>query len=283
MRHASERELWVAVILQATQDGLKDKRSRVWFQPANSDFVEVCSLAGLDPEAVAERATNAFRRYDKAEADGIKFEIAMKSPAPVRKPAIRYEHDGKSLTLLEWSRLTGIKVSTIRDRLNSGRPFAEAIDPNFKRKSSRSFNSRGRKPKLHTINGVSKTITEWCTQFDISYHSIAQRLKRGMTLEHALAHSRHGKRHNLLHTVEGVSKTYGQWADHLGISYNAFLKRLKDSGGRTVAEAVAMGGLKRPDRGVVANFASAPGTGGGSVAQDRAKIEFSANPEKELL
>ncbi|RWD50565.1 MAG: hypothetical protein EOS25_06435 [Mesorhizobium sp.] len=177
MKHASERELWVAVILQATQDGLHDKQARDWFLPSR-DFIQVCNLAGLDPEAVAERAADAFRRYDQAEADGVKFEIAVRAPGRRRgvatRPAVQYEHDGKSLPLSEWSRLTGIKAETIRTRMSFGRSFAEAIDPNYKRK-----------PKTSTP-------------------------------------------------------------------------------------------------GVVANLARGQGTGGGSVAQDRAEIEFSANPEKVL-
>ncbi|KRB31719.1 hypothetical protein [Mesorhizobium sp. Root172] len=278
MKHASERELWVAVILQATQDGLHDQQSRAWFQPINSDFVEVCNLAGLEPEAVAERAADAFHRADKAHASGARFEINRGLAAPARQPAARYEHDGKSLTLPEWSHLTGIKAGTIRDRMNNGRSFAEAIDPKFVRKP-RCFNGRPiRKPKLYTVNGVSKSLSEWATEYSVSFHSLSQRLKRGMTLEHALAHSKQGNGKNLLHTVDGVSKTYGQWADHLGISYDAFLKRLRDGKGRTVAEAVAMGGPK--GRGAVANLVSGEGTGGGSVAQERAEIEFSANPEK---
>ncbi|RVC62809.1 MAG: hypothetical protein EOS81_07110 [Mesorhizobium sp.] len=286
MKHASERELWVAVILQATEDGLKDKRARAWFQPANADFVDVCSLAGLDPDNVAERAANAFRRSDNAEAIGHKFEIAKPEAAAPRQ-ATRYEHDGKSLTVREWSKLSGVKESNIRDRLRFGYSIAEATNPNFRRKKRSVFNDRpGRKPKLHTINGISKTLSEWCNAYDISYHSLAQRMKRGMTLEHALAHSKSGKRASLLHTVDGVSKTYGEWADHLGISYDAFLKRLKDGNGRTVAQAVAMGGPRRRktpghDRGVVADFAIASGTAGGSFPQEIPEITFSEKAENE--
>ncbi|MBZ9694545.1 hypothetical protein [Mesorhizobium sp. CO1-1-9] len=242
MKHASERELWIAVILQATEDGLKDKRARAWFQPANPDFVDVCNLAGLDPDNVAESAVDAFRRSDQAEANGRKFEIARPEAPPQPRQARRFEHDGKSLTMLEWSDLTGIRVSTIKDRLGRGHSFAVAIDPKFKRKKRNAFN--GRPPKLHTVNGVSKTLTEWCATYNVSYHSLSQRLKRGQTLEHALAHIKSGKRACLLHTVDGVSKTYGEWADHLGISYDAFIKRMKD-GNRTVAEVVAMGGPRR--------------------------------------
>lgn len=284
MKHASERELWVAVILQATEDGLKDKQARAWFQSANTDFVDVCNLAGLDPDDVAERAASAFRRSDAAQAAGLKFEIA-KPDAPAPRHATRYEHDGKALTVPEWSHLTGISANRIRDRLRFGYSIAEAINPRFKRKKRRIFNG-GRQPKLHTVNGVSKTLTEWCAAYDVSYHSLTQRLKRGQTLEHALARIKSGKRASLLHTVDGVSKTYGEWADHLGISYDAFLKRLKDGNGRTVAQAVAMGGPRRRttpshDRGVVANFGRGEGTGAGSFPQEIPNIAFSQEAENE--
>ncbi|CDX21961.1 hypothetical protein MPLB_2110015 [Mesorhizobium sp. ORS 3324] len=168
---ADATRLWVKVILQATQDALQDKRERDWFRLSNPDFVEVCNLAGLDPDDVAERATDAFSRADKAESTGVKIARQSKRTGP--------------------------------------------------------------KPKLHTI--------------------------------------------------DGQSKTYREWADHLGIGLATLMARLKD--GRTVADAVAMGGPRRrtpagDDRGVVANFPGASGTGGGSVAQERAQIEFSANPEK---
>lgn len=275
MKHASERELWVAVVLQATEDGLKDKQARAWFQPANTDFVDVCNLAGLDPDDVAERAADAFSRSDEAQASGHKFKIT-KPEAPTPRQAARYEHNGKSLTVPEWSKLTGISANKIRDRLHFGYSIAEAINPNFKRKKRSIYN--GRPPRLHTVNGVSKTLTEWCAIYNVSYHSLTQRLKRGQTLEHALARIKSGKRASLLHTVDGMSKTYGEWADHLGISYDAFLKRLKD-GNRTVAEAVAMGGPKRTtpshDGGVVPILASGLGTGAGSTAQEIPEITFS--------
>ncbi|MER9210061.1 hypothetical protein [Mesorhizobium sp. M0771] len=286
MKHTSERELWVNVILRATEDGLADKQERKWFQLTNPDFVEVCALADLDPEAVADRAASAFERYDQAEASGTNFEITRPlSPAP--RPVARYEHAGRLMTLSEWAEFTSININTIRSRLDSGRSFKEAIDPAFRPKPRR-FNGRpGRKPQRHTVNGVSKTLTEWAVIYDVNHRSLAQRLRQGQTLEHALAHLSSGKRASLLHTVDGMSKTYGEWADHLGISYDAFLKRLRD-GNRTVAEAVAMGGPRRRSfprpmtstQGVGHDLPDRFGTGGRSAARDRAEIEFSEKPEK---
>lgn len=38
-----------------------------------------------------------------------------------------YAHDGKTLILKDWARLSGIKYLTLWNRLNTGMPFAEAI------------------------------------------------------------------------------------------------------------------------------------------------------------
>ncbi|MET3578212.1 hypothetical protein ABID19_001229 [Mesorhizobium robiniae] len=277
-------KLWVNVILLAAQDALKDKQERKWFRLSNADFIEVCSLAGLDPEAVRDRATDAFHRYDEAEAAGVKFKAGSKIRGCATKPAIKYLHDGKSLTVSEWSRLIGIKDRTIRARLRAGYSIAETLDPASKPKS-RTFNRAhvrkprrfilpGRQPNLHSINGVSKSLAQWAKEYGVSYAVLTRRLRLGATLQHALNPPQSRAK---VHTINGVGKTYAEWAKHIGISIGTLHQRM--SHGRTLAEAVAMGG-PRGNRGVVDNFPRASGTGGGSVAQDRAQIEFSANPEK---
>ncbi|RWB08996.1 MAG: hypothetical protein EOQ39_03605 [Mesorhizobium sp.] len=267
-------KLWVNVVLQATQDALKDKRERAWFRLSNPDFIEVCSLADLDPEAVIDRAANAFRRSDGAETDGVMPGSKLKGRAS--KPAAKYQHDGKSLTIAEWSRLTGIKNSTIRTRLKVGCSIADALDVTR------------RKATLHSVNGVSKPLSEWASEHGLTYHALARRLKLGMPLHHALCRGDQRGRKAVLHTINGTSKTHAEWAAHIGISSDALHQRIHC--GHTMAEAVALGGkhqgrkARRPKTstpGVVSNLPIGSGTGGGSVAQERAEIEFSANPEKQ--
>ncbi|MBE7183440.1 MAG: hypothetical protein INR68_03415 [Methylobacterium mesophilicum] len=78
--------LWAAVINQALLDAtaalppsaFKDgqvrgaaaaerARAREWFSRGSADFIEVCNLAGFDPEAVREGANFAIARADRAE------------------------------------------------------------------------------------------------------------------------------------------------------------------------------------------------------------------------
>src|SRR5688500_5950940 len=98
MSAATERELWVRVILQAITDAttitdaatdtesnlrrsnrniayLNRERARLWFRATNRDFIEVCNLAGMNPDDVAERASAAIAQCDAAEAKGERFSV----------------------------------------------------------------------------------------------------------------------------------------------------------------------------------------------------------------
>jgi len=44
-----------------------------------------------------------------------------------KRNLVRYEHNGQSLTLAEWSRITGIGRVTILKRLQRGWPVARAL------------------------------------------------------------------------------------------------------------------------------------------------------------
>lgn len=93
----NDRTLWLAVINQAILDGtpnlspaaaaetlsshqrihrLRRDVARTWFNPSNSDFSEVCFLAGLDPEATSSVATAIFERCDQTLLAGKRFSLA---------------------------------------------------------------------------------------------------------------------------------------------------------------------------------------------------------------
>lgn len=62
----AERALWLAVVQQAFVDAMNDKRSkeaareaekaRLWLLRGSGDFRVACSLAGLEPGAVRDKA-----------------------------------------------------------------------------------------------------------------------------------------------------------------------------------------------------------------------------------
>ncbi len=71
---ASDRQLWVAVIMNAIEDArgnvagskgagkVREARAaRLWLTKPNRDFNTVCYLAGLDPVAVRERVSSVLQ------------------------------------------------------------------------------------------------------------------------------------------------------------------------------------------------------------------------------
>lgn len=140
--------LWRAVLMNAIEEAvfgisrsnygslsrraamIKDARDYVTIP--NKDFDMVCSLAGLDPEAVRERVARRIAEAPTPEA----LVSAPRKPRNTqrekgtRKPrmdVVRHDYNGMNLTIGEWSRHTGIPPMTIRQRLAAGWPISRAI------------------------------------------------------------------------------------------------------------------------------------------------------------
>ena len=85
-----------------------------------------------------------------------------------------FTYNGKTMTVAEWARETGVKYGDIQNRLNYGYSFAEAIDPNFKREYE--YKDEENK-KLHDL----------CVERGVPYSLVSQRVKYGWDLEKALS------------------------------------------------------------------------------------------------
>lgn len=94
--------------------------------------------------------------------------------APVRNRAKTYTHDGKSLTIVEWASLTGLRAATLAYRLRKGWSIADALStpPMPERASAAQINDLKRRAKA----------------VGITYQTIESRMRRGWTLEQALAY-----------------------------------------------------------------------------------------------
>lgn len=280
-----ERVLWINVILQAIRDATEATNThnsakeraeaRAWFRLTNPDFIEACHYAHLDPEATYEKALKAIATYDDTIARGERYRVATPAPAQPKAKAARplYTYRGESRTIADWAPILGVPQATLLSRLRSGYSIEEAFAKPFKRRRS-ALALRANKPKtakLYTVNGVSKTLTEWSHHSGIALATLRHRLRKGVAIEAALQ----GKlpTHAKVHTVNGVSKTLDEWAEHLGITYGALFARMRK--GRSLAEAIAM----TAGRGVVSNLTAFEGTGAGSAAQDRPEIDFSQDAQ----
>jgi hypothetical protein len=156
----SEQSLWRAVITQALADaGVKlpvgagrkvgaaktdGENARDWLTRPNADFNHVCHLAGLEPEAVRALAERRI-----AIADGLMPAPIPKArprrprtptPTPRRqrqpspfnrggigaKPKL-YTHDGRTMTLKQWSAHLGIHYQTLAHRLRQNWPIERVL------------------------------------------------------------------------------------------------------------------------------------------------------------
>lgn len=83
----------------------------------------------------------------------------------------------------------------------------------------------------------------------------------------------------ILHQFRGVRYKLGELAEISGVELKVIRARLAD--GWTLEQAICIPSIQQRRAGVVSNFPRVSGTGGGSVAQDRAQIEFSASSETQ--
>lgn len=280
-----ERVLWVNVILQAIRDATEATnthnpehertQARHWFRLSNPDFIEACHCAHLDPDATYEKALKAIATYDAMLASGERYRIAEPIPAPAKakRTAKLYTYRGERHTVTEWAAILDVPQPTLTTRLLAGYSVDEAFAKPFvprKNAYARKAN-KPKAPKLYTINGVTKSLTEWADYAKVDFRTLCYRMRKGMALEAALTLKPRARAKT--HTVNGITKTLDQWADHLGITYGALIGRMRN--GRTLAEAIAM----TAGRGVVSNLKAFEGTGAGSAAQDRPEIDFSQDAQ----
>lgn len=80
---------------------------------------------------------------------------------------------GKTMTVAQWSRETGVKYGDIQNRLNYGYSFEEAIDPNFTR--------------IYFKNAENRKVHDLCVERGVPYGLVIQRVQHGWDIEKALS------------------------------------------------------------------------------------------------
>lgn len=83
-----------------------------------------------------------------------------------RRDTVRLTVGGVTRTLVEWSRCTGIKRTTIRRRMEKGWPPERCLAP-------------PRKPLALTVGGVTRTMKEWARLTGVPYATIHKRSRDG--------------------------------------------------------------------------------------------------------
>ena len=139
----------------------------------------------------------------------------------------KYEFDGESHTLREWSEISGIHCNVLYRRLNSGMTIGEAL--------SRPVRVKNRAVIEH--DGQAYTLAEWAEALGVSYMTLYMRLRRGMTIAQAAAQQPPRRAQTI--TVDGQTMTVGRWAKRMGVSRGTIYARMRR--GCSPEEAVTMG------------------------------------------
>jgi hypothetical protein len=92
--------------------------ARNWLTRGSRDFIEVCDLAGVEADRIQSTAKRLI-------ADAIAHEGHCKAPTKGHLKLIEFK--GRSQSITEWARETGINYGTLVSRLNKGWPLDRAL------------------------------------------------------------------------------------------------------------------------------------------------------------
>lgn len=112
----------------------------------------------------------------RVHADELRWLKESLPDATGRRAVRRLEYGGKSLTVKEWSRRTGVPVPTMDRRIADGRPVEEVLG--FKKVTIRYLT--GTPPRLYTYGGESCTAREWAKRLHLSCASFYERVRKGL-------------------------------------------------------------------------------------------------------
>jgi hypothetical protein len=90
-----------------------------------------------------------------------------------------YEAHGEKHTLREWSEITGISIATLNTRIN-------IYDWPVERAVTETIGHFGRRGKEYTINGVTRSVSQWAKLAGISGSVAYTRITSGWPIEAAL-------------------------------------------------------------------------------------------------
>ena len=103
-----------------------------------------------------------------------------------------YTHNGKTLTIQEWSAETGLSYGTIYNRLSKSWPIADVLHPKCKiirtpkpRPTHIPFYS-GKNASRITYQGKEQTITQWVKELGLDRTETMRRFQSGSTAKQVL-------------------------------------------------------------------------------------------------
>lgn len=225
-----ERNLWCEVLLRAVDDALhgpqvNDGTSRLrvisearsYLTTPSKDLSLVCSLAGVDMEALIDRMKRQLATAPTPEELIAGQKVSRVTITKREKPATKkrtvqtYTHNGITDTVAGWSERTGIAKAVIANRLANGWDVADALTLTTNEARHRARQTmrtrintevtrqgkswkRGSPERLITHNGETMTIAQWADRTGLKVSTIKNRLRKGWTIAQALDPTDHRRK-----------------------------------------------------------------------------------------
>ncbi len=148
---------------------------------------ELVGLIGIRPENKTVDRIDGRKSYtcgecQECKSDGCKMNIRWATRTEQRRNQPRNRFitiNGVTKTAMEWANKFGIKWSTLYQRIGKGwsgdKLFSRILSP-----------QEGRNKRSFTINGITKTLSEWVKESGLKLGTVTQRIDRGWTIEQAL-------------------------------------------------------------------------------------------------
>jgi hypothetical protein len=141
-----------------------------------------------------------------------------------------YNYKGEKKTIAQWSEQMGISKKTLIDRIERGWTEDEIFLPARTKNNIRKYTG-----KTYTINGETKSITEWCEIIGISNATFMDRVNSGWSEDELLMGKgyRRGNENKFkytgkTHKYNGEDVSIAELADIVGVSYATMKERISN-------------------------------------------------------
>lgn len=138
--------------------------------------------------------------------------------------------EGETKSLNEWAKISNVKPDTIRRRLKIGISGRDLLLPAWCLPRPKRQPETKKEPSymLITIDGVSKTVSEWAEISGIKPNTIRQRYNDGISERFLLSPPRSFSPQTARKVeINGETKTISEWCKENNIKQSTFIKRLK--------------------------------------------------------
>lgn len=142
----------------------------------NRNRVDNRVIAGKCVSAWSEETGTATSTIYNRLGRGWGEELAVSAPSsPINT---KYTHQGKTMTIPEWSVFLGVSPYTLYSRIKHGYSLDIVFNNNrVVRKNA----------KFLTVNGITKTLQEWEQMTGVPYQTLYNRIMRGKLPEEVIA------------------------------------------------------------------------------------------------